>query len=471
MKRSGTTTANATERRMPDVYGGAPGGSSQPPRQGVARIVIVGAGFGGLSATLALARTPAQIVVIDERNYHLFQPLLYQVATAGLSPADIAAPIRGILRRQKDAHVMLGSVTGIDLSGRAVILRDRTVPYDYLIVATGARHAYFGHDEWAAVAPGLKKIDDATRVRRKILIALERAEGETDAHERRRLMTFVVVGGGPTGVEMAGAIAELAKVALAMDFRAIDPGMSRIILVEAGPRVLPTFPERLSAVAQRSLERLGVEVRLGGRVTHCDDAGVKVDEERIGSRTIVWAAGVAASPAAEWLGAPHDRLGRAMVARDLSLPGHRDVFVIGDTAHVQDRSGKPLPGIAPVAKQQGKYVARVLHARIAGRPAPPAFRYRHAGNLATIGRTAAVADFGFLRLTGLIAWLVWGAVHISFLVGFRNRLAVAFDWLWAYVTFQSGARLITEVEIDAAEPPAVERAAMRLSRLTRSKIG
>ena len=322
-----------------------------------------------------------------------------------------------------------------------------------------------------ALAPGLKKIDDATRVRRKILIALERAEGETDAHERRRLMTFVVVGGGPTGVEMAGAIAELAKVALAMDFRAIDPGMSRIILIEAGPRVLPTFPERLSAVAQRSLERLGVEVRLGGRVTHCDDAGVKVDEERIGSRTIVWAAGVAASPAAEWLGAPHDRLGRAMVARDLSLPGHRDVFVIGDTAHVQDRSGKPLPGIAPVAKQQGKYVARVLHARIVGRPAPPAFRYRHAGNLATIGRTAAVADFGFLRLTGLIAWLVWGAVHISFLVGFRNRLAVAFDWLWAYVTFQSGARLITEVEIDAAEPPAVERAAMRLSRLTRSKIG
>ena len=446
--------AEAVRQLKTAVHGFAPSGS--PPReQNLPRIVIVGAGFAGLSAAKALARTPAQIIVIDERNYHLFQPLLYQVATAGLSPADIAAPIRGILRRQKDAHVRLGSVTGIDLRGREVILRDRRVPYDYLVVATGARHAYFGHDEWAAVAPGLKKIDDATRVRRKILIALERAEAETNAKERRRLMTFVVVGGGPTGVEMAGAIAELAKVALARDFRAIDPTMSRIVLIEAGPRVLATFPERLSAVAKRSLERLGVEVRLGMRVTHCDDAGVKLGDERIDSRTIVWAAGVAASPAAEWLAAKHDRLGRVMVARDLSLPAHGEVYVIGDTAHAQDPSGKPLPGIAPVAKQQGKYVAKVLHARIVGRPAPAAFRYRHAGNLATIGRTAAVVDFGFLRLTGLIAWLVWGAVHISFLVGFRNRLAVAFDWLWAYVTFQSGARLITEVEMDEPEAPAM----------------
>ena len=459
--------ANAVERWKPEVHDFAAGGGSQDG-QLMPRIVIVGAGFGGLSAAMALARTPAQIVVIDERNYHLFQPLLYQVATAGLSPADIAAPIRGILRRQKDAHVMLGCVTGIDLCQREVILRGRRIPYDYLIVATGARHAYFGHDEWAAVAPGLKKIDDATRVRRKILIALERAEGETDAKERRRLMTFVVVGGGPTGVEMAGAIAELAKVALAMDFRAIDPAMSRIVLVEAGPRVLATFPERLSAVAKRSLERLGVEVRLGARVSHCDDGGVKLGDERIGSRTIVWAAGVAASPAAEWLAARHDRLGRVVVAHDLSLPGHEDVFVIGDTAHAQDASGKPLPGIAPVAKQQGKYVAKVLRARIAGRRAPAAFRYRHVGNLATIGRTAAVVDFGFLRLTGLIAWLVWGAVHISFLVGFRNRLAVAFDWLWAYVTFQSGARLITEVEMDDAEP---EPAGMAHARLSRPKLG
>jgi NADH:quinone reductase (non-electrogenic) len=461
--------ANAVARWQPEVHDFAAGGGPQGGQR-MPRVVIVGAGFAGLSAAMALARTPAQIIVIDERNYHLFQPLLYQVATAGLSPADIAAPIRGILRRQKHAHVVLGSVTGIDPCKREVILRARRIPYDYLIVATGARHAYFGHDEWAAVAPGLKKIDDATRVRRKILIALERAEGETNARERRRLMTFVVVGGGPTGVEMAGAIAELAKVALAMDFRAIDPAMSRIVLIEAGPRVLATFPERLSAVAKRSLERLGVEVRLGARVTHCDDGGVKLGEERIESRTIVWAAGVAASPAAEWLAAKHDRLGRVVVAPDLSLPGHHGVFVIGDTAHVQDLSGKPLPGIAPVAKQQGKYIAKVLRARIAGRPAPAAFRYRHAGNLATIGRTAAVADFGFLRLTGLIAWLVWGAVHISFLVGFRNRFAVAFDWLWAYVTFQSGARLITEVEVDDAEPKP-ERAEMPHARLSRPNLG
>ncbi|HEV3183396.1 MAG TPA: NAD(P)/FAD-dependent oxidoreductase [Xanthobacteraceae bacterium] len=414
------------------------------------RIVIVGAGFGGLSAAKALARAPAQVVVIDERNYHLFQPLLYQVATAGLSPADIAAPIRGIVRRQKNTHVMLGSVTGIDVAGRAVLLGQRRVPYDYLIVATGARHAYFGHEEWAAVAPGLKKIDDATRVRRKILIALERAEDEEDAAERRRLMTFVVVGAGPTGVEMAGSIAELAKVALAMDFRAIDPRKSRIVLIEAGPRVLPAFPEPLSAVAQRRLQRLGVEVRLGTPVTGCDAAGVTVGSERIECRTIIWAAGVAASPAAEWLGAAHDHLGRVNVERDLSLPGHDDIFVIGDTARLDDATGKPLPGLAPVAKQQGKYVARLIAARLAGRPPPGAFRYRHAGNLATIGRTAAVVDFGFLRLTGFVAWVVWSLAHIYFLIGFRNRLAVALEWLWAYLTFQSGARLITEVEMDEA---------------------
>jgi NADH:quinone reductase (non-electrogenic) len=459
MQLIGTTiVTDATDARRPGSPGAAAAEGGKPAH-GAPRIVIVGAGFGGLSAAKALARVGAQIVVIDERNYHLFQPLLYQVATAGLSPADIAAPIRGILRRQKNAHVMLGSVTGIDVAGRAAILRDRKVSYDYLIVATGARHAYFGHDEWAAVAPGLKKIDDATRVRRKILIALERAEDEEDAQERRRLMTFVVVGGGPTGVEMAGAIAELAKVALAMDFRAIDPTMSRIILIEAGPRVLPAFPERLSAVAKRSLERLGVEVRLGVPVTDCDAGGVKVGAERIESRTIIWAAGVAASAAAEWLDAKHDQLGRVFVASDLSLPDHPEVFVIGDTAHVQNESGKPLPGIAPVAKQEGKYVAKVLRARLAGRPPPPAFRYRHVGNLATVGRTAAIVDFGFIRLTGLIAWFVWGLVHIYFLIGFRSRLAVALHWLWAYATFQSGARLITEVEMDddAARPASESR--------------
>jgi NADH dehydrogenase len=411
------------------------------------RVIIVGAGFGGLSAAVALRRAAADVIVIDERNYHLFQPLLYQVATAGLSPADIAAPIRHVLARQRNTRVLLARVTAIDVAARSVILGDRSLDYDYLIVATGSRHAYFGHDEWAAVAPGLKTIDDATKVRRKILIAFERAESEEDEQERRRLMTFVIVGGGPTGVEMAGAIAELAKVALAHDFRAIDPAMSRIVLVEAGPRLLPAFPEQLSAVASHALERLGVEVRLGAAVTRCDAEGVIVADARIESRTIVWAAGVAASPAAQWLGAPHDRLGRVMVANDLSLPQHPEIFVIGDTALVADENGKSLPGLAPVAKQQGRYVAKLLHARLAGTAAPPPFRYRPSGNLATIGRTAAVVDFGFVRLTGFLAWLIWSVAHIYFLIGFRNRIAVALDWLWAYATFQRGARLITNVEI------------------------
>ena len=412
------------------------------------RVVIIGAGFGGLSAAKALARAPADIVVIDERNYHLFQPLLYQVATAGLSPADIAGPIRSILAHQKNARVVLGRVTGVDAARRLVKLQDRDIPYDTLIVATGARHAYFGHDEWAAVAPGLKKIDDATRVRRKILLAFERAENESDEAERRRLMTFVVVGGGPTGVEMAGAIAELAKVALASDFHFIDPAMSQIILVEAGPRVLPAFPETLSDVAKRSLVRLGVEVRVNSPVTDCTADGVTIGDQRIESRTIIWAAGVAASPAAEWLNAEHDRLGRAMVGSDLTLPGHPEIFVIGDTANVRDEAGNTLPGVAPVAKQQGAYAARVIRARLAAQPAVPPFHYRNFGNLATIGRTAAVADFGFLRLSGFVAWVVWCVVHIYFLIGFRNRVAVAFDWLWAYLTFQRGARLITDVEME-----------------------
>ncbi len=412
------------------------------------RVVIIGAGFGGLAAAKALARAPVEVIVIDERNYHLFQPLLYQVATAGLSPADIAAPIRGILGRQRNAHVMLDRVIGIDAARRVVILQDREIAYDYLIVAAGARHAYFGHEEWAAVAPGLKKIDDATRVRRKILLAFEHAEIEDAAAERRRLMTFVVVGGGPTGVELAGAIAELARVAIASDFRRIDPAMSRIILIEAGPRVLPTFPEKLSAVAKHSLERLGVEVRLGSAVTACDGDGVMLGTERIEARTIVWAAGVAASAAAEWLGAAHDRSGRVNVNADLTLPDYPEIFVIGDTARVLDAAGHLLPGVAPVAKQQGYYVAHVLTARLSGRPPPPAFRYRNYGNLATVGRTAAVVDLGFVRLTGFIAWLVWGVVHIYFLIGFRNRIAVVIDWLWAYVTFQRGARLITDVEME-----------------------
>jgi NADH:ubiquinone reductase (H+-translocating) len=425
---------------------------SAVPAKGAAtpRVVIVGAGFGGLSAAKVLARAPVEVVVIDERNYHLFQPLLYQVATAGLSPADIAGPIRGILARQKNARVMLGRVVGIDTARRVVKLQDREMSYDYLIVATGARHAYFGHDEWAPVAPGLKTIDDATRVRRKILIAFERAENESDADERRRLMTFVIVGGGPTGVEMAGAIAELARVALASDFHFIDPAISRIILVEAGPRLLPAFPEQLSEVAKRSLARLGVEVRLGSPVTDCTVDGVMVGSERIECRTIVWAAGVAASPAAEWLSAEHDRLGRVIVKDDLTLPNHPEIFVIGDTAAVHDEAGHPLPGVAPVAKQEGTYAAKLIRARLAGQPALPPFHYRNYGNLATIGRTAAVVDFGFMRLTGFLAWIVWCLVHIYFLIGFRNRVAVALDWLWAYLTFQRGARLITNVEIDGS---------------------
>ena len=327
-------------------------------------------------------------------------------------------------------------------------LRDRSVRFDALIVATGARHAYFGHEEWAAVAPGLKKIDDATRLRRKILIAFEQAENEEDPDERRQLMTFVVVGGGPTGVEMAGAIAELARVALASDFRFIDPAMSQIILLEAGSRVLSSFPERLSNSAKRSLTRLGVEVRLNSPVTDCAVDGVRIGDQRIECRTIIAAAGVAASPAAAWLNAEHDQLGRVFVGGDLTLPGHPEIFVIGDTALARDEAGDPLPGLAPVAKQEGAYAARTIRARLAGRPLPPRFHYRNFGNVTTIGRTAAVADFGLVRLTGFVAWVVWCVVHIYFLIGFRNRVAVALDWLWAYITFQRGARLITDVEME-----------------------
>jgi NADH:ubiquinone reductase (H+-translocating) len=406
-------------------------------------IVIVGAGFGGLNAAHALAGAPADITVVDRRNYHLFQPLLYQVATAGLSPAQIASPIRAILRRAANVQVLLGRVSGIDKERRTVALEDRTLSYDYLILATGARHAYFGHDEWESVAPGLKKIDDATAIRRRILTAFENAEATDDPETRRRLLTFVVIGGGPTGVEMAGATAELARVALRHDFRNIDPREARIVLVEAGPRVLPAFPLELSDAARQSLERLGVEVRLGTPVTQCDTDGVTIGEDRLPAATIVWAAGVAASSAARWLGAEKDRVGRVLVGPDLTLPGHSEIFCIGDTAHVAGADGKPLPGLAPVAKQQGAYVARLLRARLAGKPAPGPFRYRDFGTMATIGRRAAVADFGWLRMKGTVAWLLWCVVHISFLIGFRNRLVVLLDWLWSYVTFQSGARLIT----------------------------
>jgi NADH:ubiquinone reductase (H+-translocating) len=404
------------------------------------RVVIVGAGFGGLTVAKALAKAPVDITVVDQRNYHLFQPLLYQVATAALSPADIASPIHTILKGQRNTSVMLAKVTGIDISAREVMTGDRRVSFDYLVLATGARHAYFGHDDWEAFAKGIKTIDDATGPRRKILLAFEKAEFETDPEKRNRLLTFVVVGGGATGVEMAGAIAELARKALAAEFRSIDPTHARIVLIEAGPRLLPVFEEHLSEAARRSLEDLGVEVRVSTAVTSCDEAGVSLGDERVGSRTIIWAAGVQASQAGQWLGAETDRAGRVKVAPDLSVPGHPNIFIIGDTAHVLDMDGKPLPGVAPVAKQEGKYVARLIRAQVAGGDLPP---FRYPGALATIGQKRAVVQFRRLRLSGYLAWWIWSVAHVYFLIGFRNRLVVAMNWAWTYVSFQRGTRLMT----------------------------
>ena len=415
--------------------------ADQPSRR---RVVIVGGGFGGLSAAKALAHSPFDITLVDRNNYHLFQPLLYQVATAGLSPADIASPIRGILRDQKNAKVILADVSGIDVIRKEVIADGRRIPYDSLIVATGARHAYFGHDAWASFAPGLKTIDDATYLRRRILLAFEKAEAEENADERRKLMTFVVIGGGPTGVEMAGAIAELAKRALASDFRSIDSRCARIILLEAADRVLTPFEPSLSDAARRSLEWLGVEVRLGSAVSDCSHDGVRIGNEVIATRTIIWAAGVMASPAGRWLGAETDRAGRVKVNADLSVPNFPDVFVIGDTASAPAAEGATLPGVAAVAKQQGQYVARLLIAREQGQTTAP-FRYREYGTLATIGRKRAVAQFGRLRVSGFLAWLLWSVAHIYFLIGFRNRFVVALNWAWSYLTFERGSRLITGV--------------------------
>lgn len=412
------------------------------------RVVIVGAGFGGLTAAKALSGKPFDVTVIDQHNYHLFQPLLYQVATAGLSPAEIASPIRGILSRERNVNVMLGKVSGVDTSQREVIAEGRHIPYDTLILATGAQHAYFGHHDWAAHAPGLKTIDDATYIRRRILLAFEKAETEPDAAERARLLNFVVVGGGPTGVEMAGAIAELANRALAADFRSIDPRCARIILVEAAPRLLTPFDPLLSEAAKKSLEQLGVEVRLGTAVTALDAQGVSIGQgteaARIEARTVIWGAGVMASPAGHWLGAETDRAGRVKVLPDLSVPGHPDIFVIGDTAWATDEDGKPLPGVAPVAKQQGQYLAKLLVARQKGQTIKP-FHYSDAGSLSTIGRSRAVAQIGRLKFSGFFAWLLWSVLHVYFLIGFRNRLVVATNWLWNYVTFQRGTRLITGV--------------------------
>ena len=420
------------------------------------RIVIIGGGFGGLAAARALGHTDAQVTVIDRNNHHLFQPLLYQVATADLSPADITAPIRNILRRQTNTETLLAEVTGVDVARQVVLARDRAdaeareLPYDYLVVATGAREGYFGHDEWARYAPGLKTITDATAIRRKILLAFEAAEMERDPEKARAWLTFVIVGGGPTGVEMAGSIADLAHHALKGDFRHISSTSARIILVEAAPRIFGAFPERLAASATRELRRLGVEVRTGAAVTDVDADGVTVGGERLAARTVLWAAGVQASPAGRWLGVETDRAGRVVVQPDMRVPNHPNVFVIGDTASAPDQrdpAGRPLPGVAPVAMQAGRYVGALIAGRIrAGTMATGAerpFVYHDKGNLATVGRTFAIGSFGRFVLSGLPAWLIWSGVHILYLVGFRNRYLVMTQWAWAYFTVQRGARLIT----------------------------
>src|SRR5580658_3184843 len=406
------------------------------------RVVIVGAGFGGLGAARGLAHAPAEVIVVDARNHHTFQPLLYQVATAALSPAEIAWPIRHLLKTQANARVLMARASGVDLAARQVLTDDGPIAYDQLAVAAGASHAYFGHDDWAPFAPGLKSLEDALAIRRHILSAFEQAELE-GAAAPAALTTFVIVGGGPTGVEMAGAIAEIARDALKSEFRHIDPAAARVVLVEAGPRLLPPFPEPLAANAARRLARYGVEVRTGVAVTAIDAGGVTLADGRIEAATVVWGAGVRASALVAALPGEHDRAGRALVRGDLTLADHPEVFVIGDGAAVTS-DGRPVPGVAPAAKQMGAYAARVIAARLAGHPPPPPFRYRHAGELATIGRGSAVVRLaGGVQLTGLIGWLFWGFIHVYFLISLRTRFFVALDWLWSYVTYHRGARLIT----------------------------
>jgi NADH:ubiquinone reductase (H+-translocating) len=410
-------------------------------------VVIVGAGFGGLAAAIGLAGADVKITIVDQRNHHLFQPLLYQVGTASLATSEIAWPIRHLMRKRKEVTTLLGAVTAVDTERRRVSLDDGgMLEYDTLVLATGARHAYFGHDEWEPYAPGLKTLEDATAIRRRILLSLERAERETDPERRAALMTFVIVGGGPTGVELAGAIAELANQNLPLEFRHIDTRKARVVLIEAGARVLPAFTEDLSAYAKRSLERLGIEVQLGRAVRECSAEGVVYGDQRLAAKVILWAAGVRASAAAAWAGLPADQAGRAKVEADLTAPGHPEIFVIGDTATINAWQGKPVPGIAPAAKQQGTHVARTIRARLGGDIAPRIFRYAHSGNLATIGKSAAVIDFGWIKMRGGLAWWIWGLAHIYFLIGVRNRLAVALSWLWIHTTGSRNACLITQGE-------------------------
>ncbi len=415
-----------------------------------AHVVVVGGGFAGLTAAQALARRGVAVTLIDRRNHHLFQPLLYQVATATLSPAQIAAPIRKVLSRRRSAEVLMGEVTGFDLAGRRVLLSDGECGYDYLVVAAGATHSYFGHDEWAPFAPGLKSLEDAVTIRRRLLLAFERAERAADQGKQQAELTFVIVGGGPTGVELAGAMVEIARNTIPADFRSIDTTTARVILVEAGDRLLGAFPEELSARAKRDLEDLGVEVWLHKRVTQIDEAGVTVghgaDQQRLETHSVVWAAGVAASPIGKALGAPLDKSGRVMVGPDLSIPGHPEVFVLGDMAHVPDGAGGQVPGVAPAAMQMGRFVADVIVRETRGKRAAtarPAFAYHNKGNLATIGRARAVAAFPRFNMAGFTAWALWALIHVAFLITFRQKLMVMVDWLWSYVFFERGARLIT----------------------------
>jgi NADH dehydrogenase len=408
-------------------------------------VVIVGAGFGGLEVARSLAQAPVRITVVDRRNHHLFQPLLYQVATASLAPSEVAWPIRSLLRDRKNVTTFLGNVVGVDPRAKNVLLEDgEPIPFDTLILATGAWHAYFGHDEWEPFAPGLKTIEDATAIRGRVLTAFERAERATDEAERAQYLTFVIVGGGPTGVELAGTIAELAHDTLRNDFRLFDTRNARVVLVEAGPRILPGFRESLSAYARRALTGLGVEIRLGQAVTRCMDGGVEVEGRLLPAKTILWAAGVAASPAAKWLDVEADRAGRILVEADLTVPGYPFIFAIGDTAHVEMSNGVLVPGLAPAAKQEGFYAANTIKARLRGENSPLPFSYKDAGSLATIGKSAAVADFGWIRLRGRLAWWLWGVAHIYFLIGVRHRLSVILNWLWIYFTGQRSARLITQ---------------------------
>lgn len=420
------------------------------------RVAIVGAGFGGLEAAKTLAQAPVRVTVVDRLNHHCFQPLLYQVATGTLSPADIAWPVRSILSRQRNTEILMAEVTGVDLGARAVLLKEGGhVAYDYLILATGATDSYFGHEGWSAAAPGLKRIEDATDIRRRLLLAFERAELDDDEARRRRLMTFIVVGGGPTGVEMAGAIADMARLTLARDFRRIDPRNARIVLIEASSRLLTAFPETLGGYAQRALRSMGVDVWTSTQVVDLDARSVSTaDGNRIEAATVIWAAGVTASPAAAWISAAVDRAGRIKVEPDLSIPGHPEIFAIGDTVLALRPNGTPAPGLAPAAKQMGRYVGRLIAARVQSRPEPAGFRYRHFGDLATIGRKRAVVSFGRLRLTGFVAWAFWSVAHIYFLIGVRNRVVVALNWIWEYLTLQRGARLILGPFANKSEVPS-----------------